>query len=115
MDSFAIRTILAGIILIILVQQARHATAGSHRQRAFVLAAGGLSVFLLIHLSLALGITVGPLITPLVTLAIVLLIASLVFLVLAWQRGEMQEQVERMRQALVTERTRREQEVEENE
>ncbi len=113
MDSFTIRAILAGIILIILVQQARHATAGSHRRRAFVLAAGGLSVFLLIHLSLAMGIAVGPLITPLVAPAIGLLAAGLLFLVLAWRRGEMREQVERMREALVTERTRREQEVEE--
>lgn len=112
-NGFTIRAILAGIIVLIMLVQARQARAGSHRRRAFALAASGLSVFLLIHILMALGQAVEPLLTILIALAMVLLLSSLVFLALGWRRGEMREKIEQMRQAFATERTRREQELEE--
>lgn len=108
MDVFIIRTIAAIVILAILVQQARQAAAGSKRRRAFALAAASIGVFLVINGLLALGVSLGPLMTPLITVALVLLAASLLFLFQAWRGGEMNQQVERMRQALAEERTRRE-------
>ncbi len=108
MDVFTIRVIAAAIILALLIYQARQASPGSHRRRAFMLASAGLGCFLVINGMIVFGVNPGLLSGPMVTLGIVLLAASIVFLVLAWRKGELREQIQRMNRAINEERTRRE-------
>lgn len=108
MDVFTIRVIVALVILAVLIYQIRHATPGTHRRRAFMLASGGIGLFLVINGMIMLGINPGVLAGPITTAAIVLLAASLLFLVLAWRQGELREQIQRMNQAIDQERARRE-------
>ena len=108
MDVFTIRVIVAVLILALLIYQARHAVPGSHRRRAFMLASGGIGLFLVINAMIMIGVNPGLLAGPIITVAIILLAASLVFLVLAWRKGELHEQIQRMNQAIDEERARRE-------
>lgn len=107
MNTFTIRVIAAIVIMALLIYQTSRAAPGSHRRRAFALAASSIGVFLVMNGVIAFGIDPGVARIPLIIVALLLLGGSLVFLVLAWRRGEMHEQVERMQQAIAEERERR--------
>lgn len=107
MDEVAIRAIAATVVAVLLVVQARRAAAETRRQRSFALAAAAFVILALINSCQALGIDVGFLFLPALALMAVLLLLSLLLLVQAWQRGEMEAQIARVRQAVAEERERR--------
>lgn len=108
MNAFTIRVIVAVVLGLILVYQARHAAPGSYRRRSFALATLGITLFMVVNVLIALGMHFNTALITLIVLGMVLLGASLVLIFLAWQRGEMREQIERVRQAITEERARRE-------
>lgn len=107
MNAFTIRVIVAVVLGLILVYQARHAAPGSYRRRSFALAVPGIALFMVVNALIAFGMTLNAVLMTLIGLGMLLLAASLVLIFLAWQRGEMREQVERMRQSIAEERARR--------
>lgn len=108
MNAFTIRVIVAAVLGLILVHQARHAAPRSYRRRSFALAALGIMLFMVVNALIALGMTLNAVLITLIVLGMLLLAASLVLIFLAWRRGEMREQVERVRQSIAEERARRE-------
>ncbi len=108
MNVFTIRVIVAVVPCLILVHQARRAAPGSYRRRSFALAASGIILFMVVNALIALGMTLNAVFLTLIVLGMLLLAASLVLIFLAWRRGEMREQIERVWQSIAEERSRRE-------
>ncbi len=107
MAETIIRTVILVAITGAFIQQARRAGAGTLRQRAFALAAGGMGIFVLLNLLLLVGINVNPLLLPSSIIAVLLLAGSVVLLGMAWRKGEMQAQIEQVRELLNPERQRK--------
>lgn len=108
MEAFPIRIVIAALFTALLIYQTRRATPGSHRQRAFALAAIAIGLFLLVNTLIVFGITRASVTLPLTLVALLFLGGSLIFLGLAWRKGEMGEQVKQMQQEITKERERRE-------
>lgn len=107
MAETIIRTVILVAITGAFIQQARRAGAGTLRQRAFALAAGGMGIFVLLNLLLLVGINVNPLLLPGSIIAVLLLAGSVVLLGMAWRKGEMHAQIEQLRDLLNDERQRK--------
>lgn len=107
MDGSALRAIATIVITVLLAVQALRAIPGSWRRRAFVLAAVAFGLLALINSLLALGIAVGGLMLLALIVFAGLALASVALLAQAWRSGEMNEQLNRARQAMAEERDRR--------
>ena len=108
MALFILRTIILVGLIGLLVQQAQRAPSGSQKRRAFFGGAVAVGLFLIVIFLqvFALEFTI---ILPFLFLAELCLFGSLGLLFLAWQKGEMQEQILQIKQAIARERFKQEQ------
>lgn len=90
-----------------MAYQATRAPSHSYRRRSFAVAAGAFGLLALFNAKAALQGEPGPWFIAVMALFAVLLFISLVLLLVAWRKGEMQPQVDRARQAVKDERIRR--------
>ncbi|NJK79724.1 MAG: hypothetical protein HC893_04555 [Chloroflexaceae bacterium] len=97
-----IRTIFLVLITFFFFRYAQRAGAGSNRRRAFTLAGIATSLFAVLNLLALTGVDVSPLVIPISLLAVIGLSIAVFFLIRGWQRGEMHEQLDQMRQLFDT-------------
>lgn len=102
-----IRIVLLLLIGGLFVQQIRRTPAGSNRRRAFTMGALVVGLLLLVQLMVLGGLNVAPLLLPVYGLVVLLLLAGVFFLWRAWRGGEMEAQLQQVRDALADERARR--------
>lgn len=107
MSPLIIRIIVALILLVIMIYQAIHAPKSSYKRHAFSTASVALALMALSNGAAAMGALSLAWMVSLLWVIALLFLASLVLLGLAWRNGEMQGQVERMREAFAHERARR--------
>jgi threonine/homoserine/homoserine lactone efflux protein len=105
---FILRTIILVGLVGLLVQQAQRAPSGSHKRRAFLGGAGAVWLFLIVIFLQVFALDFAA-VLPFLFLAELCLFGSLGLLFLAWQKGEMQEQISQIKQAIARERFKQEQ------
>lgn len=108
MFLFILRTIILGGLIGLLIQQAQRAPSGSHKRHAFLGGAGAVCLFLIMLFLQVFALDFAT-VLPFLFLAELCLLGSLGFLFLAWQKGEMQEQISQIKQAIAKERSKQEQ------
>jgi heme exporter protein D len=105
MSQVLLRAFVGAIVALALAAQYRRATVGTRRRSAFGL---GALAFALICAAQLLTIAGAPAFfsVAVTTVALALLVIAVVLLILAYQRGEMDEQLRRARAKIAEERSR---------
>ncbi len=106
MVALIIRIVILALFTASFIYQARQAPPGSHKQRAYGLAAGAVGLFVVINALELFGMNTAPLMLPVLSVSTMLLLVGVVFLYRAWRAGEMNEQIARVREIVDSERAR---------
>ncbi len=107
MSRLIINLLFLLIIVAVMIYQAYRSPARSYRRAAFSTATGAFALLVLFNLNVLVQQETAPWTIAVLWLVFVLLLASLIFLALSWRKGEMQEKMDRIRQAVADERQRR--------
>jgi drug/metabolite transporter (DMT)-like permease len=107
MNSYLTRALVALLLGVFLVFQARGAVAQPHRRRAFWLGAAALLMLAAYNGTLVLNATPGPLQTGLAIAGMALFIGAILSLVLSFSSGELRGERERIAAAAREYRERR--------
>ncbi len=110
MFPLIIRLIISLTIVIFLSAQAWRSPVRTFRRAAFTTAALAFGVLVIFTVQTIISNETGPWTIAVQGLFFILMLASLIMLGLSWRRGEMQEKMEQIRQAVEEERKRREEE-----
>jgi small-conductance mechanosensitive channel len=92
MNEYLIRMLIALLLAVFLLAQARAVRGQPHRRRAFALAAAALLAFAAFNGTLATGMALGRLPLLLAALGALLLIGAVVSLAVSLRRGEIRQQ-----------------------
>jgi choline-glycine betaine transporter len=112
MSSPLSQTIISLVITAVIGYQAATAAPHSYKRRSFAFATGAFGILTLFNARVALAgqqyetatwVTTLPLV-----IVFILLTVSLIYLVFAWRKGEMQAQLDHVQEAFREERERRE-------
>lgn len=96
MGGSIVRVLIALLLAVFLLFQARAAAEQPHRRRAFQLAAAALLAFAAYNAVLAAGGTAGPLPIGLAIAGTALFVGAIASLVLSWSAGELRRERERI-------------------
>jgi drug/metabolite transporter (DMT)-like permease len=114
MDNYGVRMLVALVMAVFLVFQARGASMQPHRRRAFWLGAAALLMLAAYNGTLVLNETPGPLQTGLAIAGMALFAGAIVSLVLSFSSGELRGERDRIAIAAREFRERREKQARKN-